>query len=57
MAKAPCEWDALKFDPSTQNLHEFLDTVQKSSKNFGAEALHFIDKAIFSKSQITSRKY
>ena len=32
MAKARCEWDTLKFDPSTQKLHEFLDSLQKNSK-------------------------
>ena len=29
MAKVRCEWDALKFDPSTQKLHEFLDDSKK----------------------------
>ena len=39
MAKARCEWDALKFDPSTQKLHEFLDVLQKTAKEaFGSEA-------------------
>ena len=28
MAKPRCEWDALKFDPSTHKLHEFLDVLQ-----------------------------
>ena len=32
MAKARCEWDALKFDPSIQKLHEFLDVLQKTAK-------------------------
>ena len=32
MAKARCEWDALKFDPSTQKLNEFLDVLQKTAK-------------------------
>ena len=50
MAKARCEWDALKFDPSTQKLHEFLDTLQKTAKEaFGTEAQQFIDKAIYAK--------
>ena len=50
MAKARCEWDALKFDPSTQNLHEFLDVLQKTAKEaFGSEAQQFIDKAIYAK--------
>ena len=31
MAKARREWDALRFDPSTQNLHEFLDVLQKTA--------------------------
>ena len=50
MAKARCEWDALKFDPSTQKLHEFLDVLQKTAKEaFGSEAQQFIDKAIYAK--------
>ena len=50
MAKARCEWDALKFDPSTQKLHEFLDVLQKTAKKaFGTEAQQFIDKAIYAK--------
>ena len=51
MAKARCEWDALKFDPSTQKLHEFLDVLlQKTAKEaFGTEAQQFIDKAIYAK--------
>ena len=32
MAIARCEWDALKFDPSTQKLHEFLDVLQKTAE-------------------------
>ena len=32
MAKARCKWDALKFDPSNQKLHEFLDVLQKQPK-------------------------
>ena len=50
MAKARCEWDALKFDPSTQKLHEFLDVLQKTAKEaFGSEAQQFIDKPIYAK--------
>ena len=50
MAKARCEWDALRFDPSTQKLHEFLDVLQKTAKEaFGSEAQQFIDKAIYAK--------
>ena len=50
MAKASCEWDALKFDPSNQKLHEFLDVLQKTAKEaFGSEAQQFIDKAIYAK--------
>ena len=50
MAKARCEWVALRFDPSTQKLHEFLDILQKTAKEaFGAEAQLFIDKAIYAK--------
>ena len=30
MAKARCEWGALRFDRSTQKLHEFLDLLQKN---------------------------
>ena len=50
MAKARCEWDTLKFDPSTQKLHEFHDSLQKTAREvFGAEAHYFIDKAIYAK--------
>ena len=50
MAKARCEWDALKFDPSTQKHHEFLDVLQRTAKEaFGTEAQQFIDKAIYAK--------
>ena len=47
MAKARCEWDVLKFDPSTQKLHEVLDILQKTA--FGTEAQQFIDKATYAK--------
>ena len=48
MAKARCEWDALRFDPSTQKRHEFLDVLQRTAKEaFGSEAQQFIDKAIY----------
>ena len=33
MAKARCEWDTLKFDPSTQKLHEFLNSLQKTAND------------------------
>ena len=50
MAKARCEWDALKFDPSTQKLHVFLDVFQRTAKEaFGSEAQQFIDKALYAK--------
>ena len=50
MAKARCEWDALKFDPSTQKHHEFLDVLQKTAKEaFGSEAQQCFDKAIYPK--------
>ena len=50
VAKARCEWDTLKFDPTTQKLHEFLDSLQKTAKEaFGPEAQQFIDKAIYAK--------
>ena len=50
MSKARCEWDALKFDPSTQELHKFLDVLQKTAKEaFGSEAQQFNDKAIYAK--------
>ena len=50
MAKARCEWDALKFDPSNQKLREFPDVLQKTAKEaFGSEAQQFIDKAIYAK--------
>ena len=50
VANARCEWDALKFDPSTQKLHEFLDVLQKTTEEaFGSEAQQFIDKAIYAK--------
>ena len=48
--KARCEWNVLKFDPSIQKLHEFLDILRKTAKQaFGTEAQHFIDKAIYPK--------
>ena len=50
MAKARCDHDALRFDPSTQKLHEFLDVLQKTAEEaFGSEAQQFIDKAIYAK--------
>ena len=50
MAKASCEWDALKFDLSTQKLYEFLDVLQKTVKEaFRAETQQFIDKTIYAK--------
>ena len=50
VAKARCEWDTLKFDPATQKFHEFLDSLQKTTKEaFGSEAQQFIDKAIYAK--------
>ena len=50
MAIARCEWDALRFDPSKQKLHELLDTLQKTAEEaFGSEAQQFIDKAIYAK--------
>ena len=50
MANARCEWVALRFDPSTQKLHEFLDVLQKTAKEaFASEAQQFIDKAIYAK--------
>ena len=40
----------LKFDPSRQKLHKFLDVLQKTAKEaFGSEAQQFIDKAIYAK--------
>ena len=57
-AKARCQWDALRFDASTQKLHEFLDVLQKTAKDaFGSEAQQFIDKAIYAKMPITLRIY
>ena len=50
MAKSRCEWDALRFDPSAQKLHEILDVLQKTAKEaFGSEAQQFIDKAKYAK--------
>ena len=50
MAKTLCEWDTLKFDPSTQKPREFLDSLRKTAKEaFRVAAQHFIDKAIFAK--------
>ena len=50
MAKAGCNWVALRFDPSTQNLHKLLDVFQNTLKEgFGAEAQQFIDKAKYAK--------
>ena len=50
IAKARCERDTLKFDPATQKLHEFLDSLQKTAKEaFGSDAQQVIDKAIHAK--------
>ena len=43
IAKARCDWDALKFGPSTQKLHEFLDTLQETTKYF-QQLLQFQNK-------------
>ena len=49
-ANTRCEWDTLKFDPSTQKLHEFLDSLKTTAKEaFGSEAQQFIDKTIYAK--------
>ena len=34
MARAPCKWDALKCEPTTQQLHDLLDIQQKTAKIF-----------------------
>ena len=40
----------LRFDPSTEKLHEFLDVLLKTAKEaFGAETQQFIEKAIYAK--------
>ena len=31
-ARARCEWDALKFDPTTQKLNEFPNILQKRQR-------------------------
>ena len=50
MAKARCEWDAFRSNPSTQQRHEFLDVLQKTAKEaFGSEAQQSIDKALYAK--------
>ena len=50
MAKDRCEWDALRFDPSTQKLHKCLDVLQKTAKEaFRSEAQQFIEKATYAK--------
>ena len=50
MAKARCEWDAVKLDPTTQKQHEFSDKLQKTAKEaFGTQAQQFIDKEIYAK--------
>ena len=50
MAKARCERDAFKFDPSTQKLIELLDILTNTAKEaFGTEAQQFIDNAIYAK--------
>ena len=50
MARERCEWDALKFDPTTQKFHEFLDILQKTTKEvFESEAQQFIDRAKYAK--------
>ena len=57
MTKARCEWDALKFDPSMQKLHEFLDVLQKiANEAFGSEAQQFIDQAIYAKMRDNVKK-
>ena len=39
MAKARCEWDALKIHSSTKSFYEFLDLLQKTAREaFGSEA-------------------
>ena len=58
MAKARCQWHALKFDRSVQKFHEFLDVLQKTAKEaFGAEAQQFIDKALYGKMPDHVKKY
>ena len=57
MAKARCEWDALKIDPLTQKLHGFLDVLQKTAEEaFGSETQQFIETAIYAKCLTTLRK-
>ena len=47
MARARCERDAIKFDATTQQLHEFLKILRKTAREtFGADAQQFTDKAI-----------
>ena len=48
MARATCEWDALKFNPLLQNFHKVLDVLRKTAKeSFGSEAQQFIDETIY----------
>ena len=50
MAKAQCERDALKFEPSSQKLRILLDIFQKTAKEaLGVEAPQFRDKDIDAK--------
>ena len=57
MAKARCEWDALRFDPATQFLHELLDVLQKIAKEaFGSQTQQFIDKTINAKMRDHDKK-
>ena len=50
MAKARCEWDALRFDPSTQIYTNFWTSSKKTAKEaFGSEAQQLIDKATYAK--------
>ena len=50
MTKARFEWDAPKFDPSSQNLHDLLDILQKTAKKaFDSETQQFTDRTIYAK--------
>ena len=58
MAKARCEWDALKFDPSTQKLHEFLDVSKKQPEKLSElKSNNLLTKPNTPKNPTMSKKY
>ena len=49
MANARCEWDTLRFDPSTQIFMKSRTSSKTAKEAFGAEAQQFFDKAMYAK--------